>query len=145
MLMVVTLGLILTSGCITDKPVNLTEVQMTLATSGDNASIAGNNSEALVLVDAALNLNNTDPGLWIRSGDLLAKTGEQNEALSAYDQALVLNPHNATARTNRAQILIANGDSDSGKEDLEQVIREDPLYIPAYTATGRFLCRSASV
>ncbi|MFH0966670.1 MAG: tetratricopeptide repeat protein, partial [Methanobacteriota archaeon] len=89
----------LITGCISEKPVNITAVQSCLTASVSSEEVAGNSYQALTFLDGALALNSSDPALWAQSGNLLMNVGRPDEALAAYDRALSLEPGNASIRT----------------------------------------------
>ena len=60
-------------------------------------------------------------------GLLQYQLGESNAALKYYDQAIALDPNLATARYDRAEIRLAQGDLNGAREDLQRAadVRSD--------------------
>lgn len=88
--------------------------------------------EARRAADRAMALIPRDPITLDTLGVVYTQVHAHSEAKSAFHHAVRLNPQHAPYRFNLATALLANGDIDDARDELESCVRIDPHYWKAH-------------
>ncbi len=89
-------------------------------------------TKARALLDSALKIKDRQAKTWILIGNLEQFGKKTQSALAAYTNALKIEPHNVEALQNRAAVLMAVGQLESARADVELVTKLAPKSLPAY-------------
>jgi predicted O-linked N-acetylglucosamine transferase (SPINDLY family) len=99
----------------------------------------GRNSEALELMDTALNLRPNTPEILSNLGNVLKAEGRLAEALGRYDQALAAKPDYVAAWNKRALVLLDQGRVDEALESAAKALALQPNHPEALNTRGMLL------
>ncbi|WP_017295723.1 tetratricopeptide repeat-containing S1 family peptidase [Geminocystis herdmanii] len=99
---------------------------------------------ALDSLNEALKLNTHNPADWMTQGELYYALGNLKEATSSIDKAVKLRdeqglPPSALIYNNRAFIWIERQEYELANKDIEQALKIDPKYVPAWVNKGMLL------
>ena len=86
----------------------------------------GATDAALVQMEAAVRLDETDPSLVVRSGEMLLGTGAVEKALARANDAIALNPKLASAWALRGRVYWRKNETDRALADLQRALQFAP-------------------
>jgi len=95
--------------------------------------------EAAEVLDRALALEPQSAALHRRRGDLCRRTGDRTRAEFHYAQALELDPDDEETRLKHALLLADLERTDDALEELNEILRRDPMNAAAYYQRGLLL------
>ncbi len=93
---------------------------------------------ALTYFEAAGQLNDRYPGLFLRKGDLLLRLGRSEAAADAYRQNLAMNPRSSHARLGLARIALLENRPEDAVAGLEEAL----ALRPRHWEVGRLLAQT---
>jgi tetratricopeptide (TPR) repeat protein len=85
-----------------------------------------NFAEAERYFDAALNIRNDDPNLWILKADCLAKTGRLDESMQFFNYAIQLDPNNPDIHENKGSMFLEQNRFDEALEAFKRSVELRP-------------------
>jgi len=97
-----------------------------------NRTAQGNPQKALLDYDAAIQLDNTDPEVWLRRGLLKAGLKDLNGALGDYTQSIKLKDDNEKAWLHRGNLMMQLNKVKDAIEDYTIAITHQPEFGMAY-------------
>jgi len=80
--------------------------------------------EAMLHIEASLELNSQNPNAWHTQGVLWMRQGEQDEALRAFQQALDLNPDDYRVQISMAQLYVEQGEKEKARALLKKLMEQ---------------------
>jgi len=108
----------------------------------DSTRANGKSNEAVLdriasLVDKAVKLTGEEPEAIAKTADYYTLCKRNEEAKVLYRKALAANGNLPGIREKLADCLIQEGDSDEAARILEEIIKQNPLYLAAYDQLAR--------
>jgi tetratricopeptide (TPR) repeat protein len=108
----------------------------------DSTRATGKSNEAVLdriasLVDKAAKLTGEEPEAIAKTADYYTLCKRNEEAKVLYRKALAANGNLPGIREKLADCLIQEGDSDEAARILEEIIKQNPLYLAAYDQLAR--------
>ncbi len=96
----------------------------------------GNYPAALELINRAISVRNTDPGIFVNLGATYAAMQHSDEAVSCYRRALTINPNNAEANCNLGGILAKQMMLDEAVALCQRALKVKPDFAEAWSNLG---------
>ena len=96
----------------------------------------GDGTRAYAVLTAALDIEDSNPSLWIRRGEVLARGGEYWEAIDDFSQALDRNSGSPDALVFRSAAYRLLGVADLAADDIARALTLDPNNPEALTELG---------
>lgn len=93
---------------------------------GKRHAEAGNYEQAMLDLERAIRLDNTEPEAFYQRGLLYAKRGHEQLAHEDFNSAILLDPDHAPARLARGVLYLNQGDPWAACEDLDRADAVDP-------------------
>jgi tetratricopeptide (TPR) repeat protein len=100
---------------------------------------------ALAEAELLLDRHPQVPALHLQRSSLLAELGRFEEALSSIEQTLAAEPGNVIAASHRAQLLLACRREPEAIQEVVEVLRQAPRFLPAGEIWARVRLRKAEV
>ena len=104
----------------------------------------GQHSQALKLIDEALQKAPDNPQMQFRRGVVLSMLDRKSEALTVFQKLVAEHPEMPAPYNNLAVLHGSLGDYDKARADLESAIRTSPAYATAYQNLGDVYAQLAS-
>lgn len=82
---------------------------------------------------------------WLKLGDHRFKLGQLDDAARAYAKRLELLPGDPHARLGLARIALQQGQRDAAREQLEQLVKDEPMFPPARNLLAEVLAAAGEV
>ena len=94
-------------------------------------------TEALVSINQAIQLNSNDFVLYLLQGDILTRLNRNSDAIKAYNQAIRLNPQ-PSSYISRGEVRFRMGDKSGAIADFNKAIELNPKSSDAYIYRAHF-------
>ena len=124
-------------GPVEKKAVPQPEAARALLDSALEHSARGESTEAILLLQRAVQLDPQAPVIHYDLGNNLARQGRLDQAAASYQQAISLKPEYAAAHYNLASVRSAAGQHEEAEELMARAIEADSGYQPAHKALAQ--------
>jgi tetratricopeptide (TPR) repeat protein len=101
----------------------------------------GQDEQAVVEYNRAIEINPLDPNAYIGRGDCRVSLGDHEQALADYNEAIRLGPDHSRAYSSRGKLLEAMGQDAKAETDYDRAIQLDPSFTYALRLRAALLSR----